>query len=584
MWQTEQGYDAPITGVYTPRHQGRWTMMQFMVFEQYNLPKEHNYLWYTKSGGFWQMPMWMENDDGSLNPEAALVRVWSEELYGKTFAQAYTFGPTGNDLNSLYVGDLFTGSTGSVAAFMSCGIPNGHITLQVSGSTIHVISAFGVASDLPVTNGQVILPVPEIPVYVELAAGQTLAVAPMNWGNNLAQQSGVTITASSGSDSRGTGLLNNGVLEDWYLNPNVWCWAGSTSFPSWVEVDLPAKTTVARVVVYAGFPWQTRGTLVDYELDYDNNGQWVTIERITEPTKTWGVFTPTVHCTVDSYFSDRYNFVHEFTPVTTQKIRLLVYQCSYGGGATAIVNQAGGQASGTPTFNLREIEIYGSANLTNVGPVITSAAWATPNPVTLPSTAAMGVAATDTAALTYTWSQVSGPGTTTFSPNGTAASANSTATFSAAGTYVLCVTVADSAASVTSNVTVTVLSATSSAPVISSATTASGTVGQAFSYQITASNSPTSYNAANLPAGLSVNTSSGAITGAPTAAGASSVTISATNAGGTGTATLSITISAPPSGGLPAPWQHQDIGGPGIAGGASYASGVFTVQGGGADI
>ena len=80
------------------------------------------------------------------------------------------------------------------------------------------------------------------------------------------------------------------------------------------------------------------------------------------------------------------------------------------------------------------------------------------------------------------------------------------------------------------------------APVISSATTASGTVNQAFSYQITASNSPTSYNATNLPAGLSVNTSSGAITGTPTAAGTSSVTISATNAGGTGTATLSITI------------------------------------------
>ncbi|MGD0090295.1 MAG: putative Ig domain-containing protein, partial [Planctomycetota bacterium] len=84
------------------------------------------------------------------------------------------------------------------------------------------------------------------------------------------------------------------------------------------------------------------------------------------------------------------------------------------------------------------------------------------------------------------------------------------------------------------------------APVITSATTATGTTGVAFTYSITASNSPTSYNAAGLPAGLSVNMSTGAITGTPTAAGNSSVAISATNAGGTGTATLALTIVVPP--------------------------------------
>jgi uncharacterized protein (TIGR03790 family) len=81
-------------------------------------------------------------------------------------------------------------------------------------------------------------------------------------------------------------------------------------------------------------------------------------------------------------------------------------------------------------------------------------------------------------------------------------------------------------------------------PVITSALTATGTVGAAFSYQITASNTPTSYNASGLPAGLSVNTSSGLISGTPTAAGTSSVTISATNAGGTGSAALSLTINS----------------------------------------
>src|SRR4029077_5135281 len=84
-------------------------------------------------------------------------------------------------------------------------------------------------------------------------------------------------------------------------------------------------------------------------------------------------------------------------------------------------------------------------------------------------------------------------------------------------------------------------------PVITSSTTATGQVGVSFSYQITASNGPIiSYGAAPLPAGLSINTSTGLISGTPTTAGTYSVTISATNGNGTGSATLTLTIKPPP--------------------------------------
>ncbi|MEO0054102.1 MAG: hypothetical protein RLZZ50_49, partial [Verrucomicrobiota bacterium] len=86
-------------------------------------------------------------------------------------------------------------------------------------------------------------------------------------------------------------------------------------------------------------------------------------------------------------------------------------------------------------------------------------------------------------------------------------------------------------------------------PSIYSATTAAGVVGQAFSYQIAASNSPTSFAATGLPAGLGVNTASGLISGTPSASGNSTVTLSATNASGTGTATLALTIAAAGGGG-----------------------------------
>jgi hypothetical protein len=92
-----------------------------------------------------------------------------------------------------------------------------------------------------------------------------------------------------------------------------------------------------------------------------------------------------------------------------------------------------------------------------------------------------------------------------------------------------------------------VLTVTLGGPVITSAGSAGGTAGSAFSYQITATNSPTSFSAAGLPTGLLINTSTGLISGTPASAGVSTVTLGATNATGTGSAllTLTITLGAP---------------------------------------
>ena len=85
-----------------------------------------------------------------------------------------------------------------------------------------------------------------------------------------------------------------------------------------------------------------------------------------------------------------------------------------------------------------------------------------------------------------------------------------------------------------------------SAPVITSPLTASGNEGTPFTYAITATNLPTSYNATGLPAGLSINTTTGAITGTPTTAGTYNVTITATNSVGSDNQTLVITIGVGP--------------------------------------
>ncbi|MCH8856460.1 MAG: tandem-95 repeat protein, partial [Proteobacteria bacterium] len=101
--------------------------------------------------------------------------------------------------------------------------------------------------------------------------------------------------------------------------------------------------------------------------------------------------------------------------------------------------------------------------LDNQAPSILSGPTATPNPVKLPAAATVQVTASDDglpdppAALTYAWSTLSGPGSVSFSPNGTAGSDISTATFPAAGSYVLSVLVSDGTlASAPATVSVTV--------------------------------------------------------------------------------------------------------------------------------
>lgn len=96
----------------------------------------------------------------------------------------------------------------------------------------------------------------------------------------------------------------------------------------------------------------------------------------------------------------------------------------------------------------------------NLAPVIDSMPWANPNPVALPNSTTASVIASDPdlgpSELTYTWSKLSGPGTVSFSPNGTTGSAISTASFSASGSYTLRVSISDGAASSSGDLAVTV--------------------------------------------------------------------------------------------------------------------------------
>jgi hypothetical protein len=109
-----------------------------------------------------------------------------------------------------------------------------------------------------------------------------------------------------------------------------------------------------------------------------------------------------------------------------------------------------------------------------------------------------------------------------------------------AGSY--SVTVSNGYGSVDS--TAAVLAVSANLPIFSSLSVASGTVGTPFGYNIVATPGVTGYAADGLPSFLSVDDVTGRISGTPTATGVWNVTLSATNANGTATMTLIITVTA----------------------------------------
>jgi uncharacterized delta-60 repeat protein len=95
-------------------------------------------------------------------------------------------------------------------------------------------------------------------------------------------------------------------------------------------------------------------------------------------------------------------------------------------------------------------------------------------------------------------------------------------------------------------------------PTITSATVVNGRTGSNFIYGIAATQEPTSYEAPDLPAGLTINTATGLISGTPTETGTFTFDISAKNAFGTSTVTVTLIVTAGGSG-QPSQWHLLNI-------------------------
>jgi hypothetical protein len=364
-WNTEFGSTfAAANGDYTNVWQAKNTMLDLHILEQYGVPKENTYLFYDLSHGFWAYPsFWMMREAGTGQPTALapLIRVWSEELFGKTFAARLNFGSE----DSLWIGSRFTAADGSsVVALQSSGHA-GTVTVTVSsGSTIDTVDPWGNITTRNVTGGVVAVPVDYLPTYVRCPSGVTVTPVAADWGVETLRAQKTTYAASSGTTT--AALAADGVIDTTTAD---WVAASSPSFPVTWTATFPSTTRFNRVVVTCPSPHNLTCTLIDFDVQALISGSWTTVATATEPVpqKVWTSTNDAGGCYVDSFWSRRNQWMFRLaTPVAATGVRLNIRDCSYGGGGTLeAYNQNPNLGLGTELGQagprlpqIREVQVY----------------------------------------------------------------------------------------------------------------------------------------------------------------------------------------------------------------------------------
>jgi len=210
-----------------------------------------------------------------------------------------------------------------------------------------------------------------------------------------------------------------------------------------------------------------------------------------------------------------------------------------------VVDPGTGVISGTPTTLGTYFITLGATNPVGTGTATLVLTVLPPQPaITSPASAS----ATQGGAFSYQITATNNPESfnATALPDGLTVDSGTgliSGTPTTAGTFTCVISATNSFGQGSANLVLTILPPP---PVITSALTAVATTDAVLNYTITATHSPDSFNATGLPDGLGVNTTTGLITGTPTSTGTFYSTISATNAGGTGSATWVLTVSSPP--------------------------------------
>ena len=363
LWQTERA----ITGVRGDNFLGgaqavRVTLHRDLL-EVLGVPPEHNNHYYLNEGGYSDVPSYLWSSTGP-HPGALALRTRYAMTLGRKYAGPVDFGPTGN---KLFLGLRYQGNDGSTMILRNLGTLDQPLDVAAKGgATLDLVDSFGNAHTVPVKNGKARLTITQMPIYLRLARGQEVSPPLWDFGANLAPQA--TFTYSGGTDSA-MNLLNNGIIETFHAgNPDGGTdgkkiWQGKLPLdpngqvtPQTLDITFPQPTRVSKVIVYSVRADNAFCALLDYDLQYSNGKDWVTLDKVQTPCPLTDK-VDTAQSGADTWLLDNNLFVNRFAPVTTDRLRLVIRKTSHG-----FVPDDRSRAWGNlvpESLMLREVEVYG---------------------------------------------------------------------------------------------------------------------------------------------------------------------------------------------------------------------------------
>lgn len=262
--------------VYDVRRLVNWTAQLYLTGERWGIPKEHIYWFFdTDLGGF--DSTWLKEATGELRPQATFLRVYSEEVYGKAYSSALSFGTIGGNF---YRGNVYVGTLGTCVALTAQGNPGDTVTLAVSDTGNITYSDWqGRVSTVTVAYGQITVPILDLPTYVRLSASCTVSVVDAGGGlvSGVPINIATTAVATSSTGSPNIALVNNGVYETGgYLSgPDVMY--KSTSLPDAITLTWSTSQPIKKVVIRQAPPWANYQAcaMIQGKLEYWNGSGWL---------------------------------------------------------------------------------------------------------------------------------------------------------------------------------------------------------------------------------------------------------------------------------------------------------------------
>ena len=373
IWQTERAIAGVRGGLFTGNAQAIRLSLHADLLETLGVPIEHNLHYYLNKGGYSSVPSYLWSETGP-HPGALAMRTRYAQTHGRDYAGALDFGSTGN---TLFMGLRYANAGGTTLVLRNLGTESRDVRFAITGAdALQVVDSWGNVQQVLAVNDVATVSIGQLPIYLRLQPGQDAQPQPQNWSSNVTSCASVTVNDTAQNASS----LTNGVLETIHdKNPlggtdGKGIWQGTElqdGQPQTIELRWPTPMMIGAVILRGVRADNQFSALLDYDLQVLAGDNWQTVAtaRSQQPTSDRAL---SADASALTWGDDTNIWVHEFEPVNTRALRLVIYRTTYGFAPDALAHDTVQSTWGNSRPEipmLREIEVYSALPCPEMPPV-----------------------------------------------------------------------------------------------------------------------------------------------------------------------------------------------------------------------